>query len=211
MSNWRLVILGMMLTTTTTVTFYLITAYMPTYGSSVLHLSTKSSMLVTLCVGISNFCFLPLMGALSDKVGRRPLLLIFSTIALVTPYPVLLWLVSAPSFERLLAAALWFSMIFGSYNGSMVVFLTEIMPVNVRVSGFSFAYSLATGLFGGFTPAVSTYLIHATGNRAMPGLWLSFAGLMGLTATLVLTSRGFVRRTQQSGRAVNAVHELPVG
>ena len=211
MSNWRLVILGMMLTTTTTVTFYLITAYMPTYGTSVLHLSTKSSMLVTLCVGISNFCLLPVMGALSDKVGRRPLLILFSTIALLTPYPVLLWLVSAPSFGHLLAAALWFSMIFGSYNGSMVVFLTEIMPVNVRVSGFSFAYSLATGIFGGFTPAVSTYLIHITGNRAMPGVWLSFAGLMGLTATLLLTSRSLVRRTQQSGRAVNAVHELPVG
>ncbi|MSV35776.1 MAG: MFS transporter [Bryobacterales bacterium] len=211
MSNWRLMILGMMLTTTTTVTFYMITAYMPTYGNSVLHLSVKSSMLVTLCVGISNFIFLPVMGALSDKIGRRPLLLTFSTIALVTPYPILLWLVSAPSFERLLAAALWFSMIFGSYNGAMVVFLTEIMPVNVRVSGFSFAYSLATGIFGGFTPAVSTYLIHLTGNRAMPGLWLSFAGLMGLTATLVLTSSHFVRRTKQSGRAVNAVYELPVG
>ena len=68
----------------------------------------------------------------------------------------LLWLVSAPSFERLLAAALWFSLIFGSYNGAMVVFLTEIMPAEVRASGFSLAYSLATGVFGGFTPAVST-------------------------------------------------------
>jgi MFS family permease len=210
MSNWPLVILGMMLTTTTTVTFYLITAYMPTYGSSVLHLSTRSSMLVTLCVGISNFCLLPIAGALSDKIGRRPLLLLFSAIALLTPYPVLLWLVSAPSFERLLAAGLWFSMIFGGYNGAMVVFLTEVMPVNVRVSGFSFAYSLATGIFGGFTPAVSTYLIHLTGNRAMPGMWLSFAGLMGLTATFVLTSRRLQRRTNESGRAVNSVSEIPV-
>jgi metabolite-proton symporter len=211
MTNWRLMILGMMLSITTTVTFYLITAYMPTYGSSVLHLSTTSSMLVTLFVGISNFCLLPLMGALSDKVGRRPLLLLFSAIALITPYPVLLWLVSAPSFARLLAAALWFSMIFGSYNGSMVVFLTEIMPANVRVSGFSFAYSLATGIFGGFTPAVSTWLIHATGNPAMPGAWLAAAGLMGLIATLVLTSRGFQRGADKRRQTVDAVQELPVG
>ena len=211
MTNWRLVILGMMLTTTTTVTFYLITAYMPTYGTSVLKLSSKSSMLVTLCVGFSNFCFLPIAGAISDRIGRKPLLVLFSAIALVTPYPVLLWLVSAPSFERLLAAAMWFSMIFGFYNGSMVVFLTEIMPVNVRVSGFSFAYSLATGIFGGFTPAVSTYLIHETGNRAAPGLWLSLAGLMGLIATLVLTARGFQHGAHQRGGAVDAVHELPVG
>lgn len=210
LTNWRLMILGMMLTTTTTVTFYLITAYMPTYGSSVLHLSATSSMLVTLFVGISNFCWLPLMGALSDRVGRRPLLLLFSTVALVTPYPVLLWLVSDPSFSRLLAAALWLSMIFGSYNGAMVVFLTEVMPANVRVSGFSFAYSLATAIFGGFTPAVSTWLIHETGNAAMPGAWMALAGLMSLTATLILTSRGFQHGAHKSRRTVDAVHELPV-
>src|SRR5215471_7952989 len=93
MANWRLMILGMMLTTTTTVTFYLITAYMPTYGSGVLHLTSTSSMVVTLLVGISNLCWLPTMGAVSDRIGRRPLLLLFSTVALLTPYPVLSWLV----------------------------------------------------------------------------------------------------------------------
>ena len=211
MLNWKLVVLGMMLTTTTTVTFYFITAYMPTFGTSVLKLSSKSALLVTLCVGISNFILLPSMGALSDKIGRKPLLLLFSAIALVTPYPVLLWLVSAPSFERLLAAALWFSLIFGGYNGAMVVYLTEIMPASVRVSGFSFAYSLATGIFGGFTPAVAQGLFHSTGNRAMSGWWLSFAGLMGLTATLILTSRAFERRTNQSSAPVNTVNELSVG
>jgi len=200
-TNWRLVILGMMLTLTTTVTFYLITAYMPTYGTSVLHLSAAASMLVTLCVGVSNLCWLPLMGALSDRLGRRPLLLLFSAIAMLTPYPVLLWLVGMPSFERLLAAALWLSMIFGSYNGAMVVFLTEIMPADVRVSGFSVSYSLATGIFGGFTPAVSTWLIHETGNAAMPGLWMAFAGLMSLTATLVLTSRSAKKAADYADRA----------
>jgi metabolite-proton symporter len=211
LANWPLILLGMMLTLTTTVTFYLITAYMPTYGTSVLRLTASSSMLVTLLVGVSNLCWLPLMGALSDRIGRRPLLLLFSTIALLTPYPVLLWLTSAPSFARLLAAALWLSMIFGSYNGSMVVFLTEIMPANVRVSGFSFSYSLATGIFGGFTPAVSTWLIHETGNAAMPGAWMALAGLMSLVATLVLTSRGFQRRAHATRHTVDAMREVTVG
>jgi MFS family permease len=209
--NWRLTILGMMLAIMTTVTFYLITAYMPTYGNSVLRLTSTESMLVTLLVGISNFLLVPTMGFVSDRVGRRPMLLVSSAVALITAYPVLSWLVTAPSFGRLLAAALWFSLIFGSYNGSMVVFLTEIMPAHVRVSGFSFAYSLATGIFGGFTPAISTWLIHTTGNAAMPGAWLAFAGLMGMTSTLVLTSRGFKHGAHKSPGAVDAVHEFAVG
>ena len=131
-ANWRLVVLGMMLSTMTTVTFYLITAYMPTFGSTVLRLSTKESMIVTLCVGLSNFALLPVMGAASDRLGRRPLLITFSGLALLTAYPALAWLVAAPSFSRLLMVALWFSIIFASYNGSMVVFLTEIMPAEVR-------------------------------------------------------------------------------
>lgn len=188
-SNWRLVILGMMLATTTTVTFYLITAYMPTFGTTVLHLSARESMLVTLCVGLSNLILLPAMGALSDRIGRRLPLIAASGLAMLTAYPVLSWLVGAPSFGRLLAAALWFSAIFGTYNGAMVVFLTEIMPASIRASGFSLAYSLATGVFGGFTPAVSTWLIHVTGNRAMPGVWLGSAGALGLTATLLLTAQ----------------------
>jgi MFS family permease len=187
--NWRLVILGMLLSTTTTVTFYLITAYMPTYGSTVLHLSGRQGMIVTLCVGFSNFLWLPVMGSFSDRIGRRPLLMTFASLALLSAYPSLAWLTGQPSFPRLLAVALWFSVIFGGYNGAMVVFLAEIMPAHVRASAFSLAYSLATGIFGGFTPAVSTYLIHRTGDPAMPGAWLAMAGAMGLIATALLTAK----------------------
>jgi MFS transporter, MHS family, citrate/tricarballylate:H+ symporter len=59
----------------------------------------------------------------------------------------------------MLAAELWLSFLYGSYNGAMVVALTEVMPVQVRTVGFSLAYSLATAIFGGFTPAISTWLI----------------------------------------------------
>ena len=178
--NWRIVLIGTMMVTMTTVSFYMITAYTPTFGSSVLHLAPMDSLVVTLCVGASNLFWLPIMGSLSDRVGRRPLLFACTILMLVSAYPAMLWLVHEASFTRLLTVELWLSFIYGSYNGAMVVFLTEIMPIDVRTSGFALAYSLATAILGGFTPAVSTYLIHATHNPAVPGLWLSAAALLGL-------------------------------
>jgi len=141
----------MLFVTMTTVSFYMITAYTPTFGNSVLHLGSIDSMVVTLCVGASNLFWLPVMGSLSDRVGRRPLLLACTLLMLVTANPAMLWLVHDSSFTRLLVVELWLSFLYGSYNGAMVVFLTEIMPVSVRTSGFALAYSLATAIFGGFT------------------------------------------------------------
>jgi MFS family permease len=183
-NHWAIVLVGTFMVTMTTVSFYMITAYTPTFGNSVLHLASIDSLIVTLCVGASNLFWLPVMGALSDRIGRRPLLFACTLLMLITAYPMMLWLVKEPSFARLLTVELWLSFIFGSYNGAMVVSLTEIMPAEVRTSGFALAYSLATAIFGGFTPAFSTYLIHISGNRAIPGLWLSFAAACGLVASL---------------------------
>lgn len=184
--NFRLVLAGMALVVMTTVSFYLITAYTPTFGKNELHLSDMDSLLVTMAVGLSNFIWLPIMGALSDRIGRKPLLLAATVLAILTAYPTLSWLVADPSFGRLLTVELWLSFLYGSYNGAMVVALTEIMPLDVRTTGFSLAYSLATATFGGFTPVACTYLIHALDNKAAPGIWLSGAAVLGLVATLVL-------------------------
>jgi len=184
-TNARLVAIGTMMVTMTTVSFYMITAYTPTFGNTVLKLASIDSLMVTLCVGVSNLIWLPIMGALSDRVGRRPLLIACTLLMLASAYPAMRWLVDSPSFSKLLTVELWFSFVYGSYNGAMVVFLTEIMPVDFRTAGFSLAYSLAAGIFGGFTPAVSTYLIQVTGNRAIPGVWLSLAAACGLAAAMI--------------------------
>jgi MFS transporter, MHS family, citrate/tricarballylate:H+ symporter len=192
--NWKTVLAGMFLVALTTTTFYLITVYTPTYGKTVLHLSAADALMVTFCVGISNFVWLPIGGALSDRIGRKPLLIVTSLLAILTAYPALSWLAAAPSFGRMLDVLLWFSCLFGLYNGAMVVALTEVMPVQVRVVGFSLAYSLATAVFGGFTPVVSTWLIQASGNKASPAWWMSFAAVCGLLATLVLYRRSEMTR-----------------
>ncbi|MDP9646476.1 MFS transporter [Paraburkholderia caledonica] len=200
LANWRTVIGGMLLTAMTTTTFYLITVYTPTFGRSVLKLSTADSLMVTLLVAVSNFVWLPIGGAVSDRIGRKPLLLAISVLAIFTAYPALSWLADAPSFARMLIVLLWFSFFFGMYNGAMVAALTEVMPVEVRVAGFSLAFSLATAVFGGFTPAVSTYLIQVTHDKAAPGYWLSFAALCGLCATLGL----YRRRASSSASAASS-------
>jgi len=189
-THWQIVFLGMLLSIMTTVNFYLITAYTPTFGQVVLHLTSRQSLLVTACVGLSNFLWLPVGGAISDRVGRKTMLIAFTMATLITAYPVMSWLVGNPSTIRLLAVELWFSCIFGCYNGAMVPFLTEIMPEEIRTSGFSLAFSLATAIFGGFTPAICTYLIHVTGNPAMPAVWFSVAALCGLSATAIVGWRG---------------------
>ncbi|HWJ36876.1 MAG TPA: MFS transporter [Steroidobacteraceae bacterium] len=203
--HWRIVIAGVAMVLMTTVSFYTITAYTPTFGREVLKLPQSDSLLVTLCVGLSNLFWLPVMGSLSDRIGRTPLLVTFAALAILTAYPAMAWLVDAPSFGRLLIVELWLSFIYASYNGAMVVHLTEIVPVAVRTAGFSLAYSLATTV-GGSTPVIVTYLIHTSGNRAMPGAWLSLAAAIALIG--ILMSR---RMAPQSRRVAssNGVNKIP--
>lgn len=185
LQNWGVVLGGMGMVIMTTVSFYMITAYTPTFGKEVLKLSSIDTLIVTVCIGVSNLVWLPVSGAISDRIGRRPVLLTFTILTILTSYPAVQWLVADPSFARLLMVELWLSFLYGCYNGGMVVALTEVMPADVRTAGFSLAYSLATTI-GGFTPAIATYLIHSTGNKAAPGLWMSVAAVCGLIATLVL-------------------------
>ena len=192
--NWQIVVLGMLMVAMTTISFYFITVYTPTFGKEVLHLTATESLIVTFCVAVSNFIWLPVMGALSDRIGRKPLLLLFSGLTLVTAYPALAWLVQDITFPHMLIVLLWLSFLYGSYNGAMVVALTEVVPVAVRTAGFSLAYSLATAVFGGFTAAIATALIDWTGNKAAPGLWMAFGGGCGLVATLLIYNGARVER-----------------
>jgi MHS family citrate/tricarballylate:H+ symporter-like MFS transporter len=188
---------AIMLVTMTAVMFNLITAYTPTYGQSVLHLPAIDTFFVTMAVGLTNFTMLPIIGALSDKIGRRPVLTVCAALVVLTAFPTMYWLVQAPSFSRLLAVEIWYAMIYGAYQGGMVVALTEIMPAHIRSTGFSLVWSGAQAAFGGFTPVICTMLIHSTGNRAMPAVWLSCAAVVALLATF----RMFPKKPDAEGSA----------
>ena len=197
-ANWQIVGLGMMIAVLTTTTFYFVTVYTPTFGKNVLKLSSQDALLVTLLVAVTNFIWNPVGGAVSDRLGRKPVLLTIAGLSLVTAYPALHWLVSAPSFGKLLAVQMMFSFYFGTYSGTMLGALVEIVPAHVRTTCFSLAFALAAALFGTFTPFASTWLIDRTGNKASPGFWLMVAAMLGILATLAVYRRGSTIKTRDA-------------
>jgi MHS family citrate/tricarballylate:H+ symporter-like MFS transporter len=188
--NWRIILLGMMLAAMTTVTFYFVTVYTPTFGKNVLKLSTQDSLLVTLMVAVTNFIWNPVGGALSDRIGRKPVLVTIAVLSFLTAYPALSWLVNAPTFGKMLSVELLLSFYFGMYSGAMLGCLVEVVPPHVRTTCFSLAFALAAGLFGTFTPFAATWLIEHTGNRASPGFWLMTAAASGIIAALTIYRNG---------------------
>ena len=204
--NWKIVALGMLMVAMTTVTFYFITVYTPTFGKNVLKLSEAEALAVTMAVAISNFLWLPIGGMISDRIGRKPVLVAISLLAMVTAYPLLHWLVDGPTFEKMLAVELLFSFYFGAYNGAAMAALTEVVPAEVRTTCFSLAFALANALFGTFTPLMSTYLIAQTGDRASPGYWLMAAGLSGAIAALLIYRGKGIKAIEPDG----TTHRPPV-
>jgi MFS family permease len=194
-AHWKLVANGVALTVMTTTSFYLITAYTPTYARQALHMGPSEVFLVTLLVGLSNLAWLPVGGVLTDRFGARPLMLLVTMATLLTAYPAMVWLVDAPNFSKLLAVLLLYSVYFGLYNGALIPLLAEIMPAEVRTAAFSLAFVTATAIFGGFTPAICTYLIELTTNRAAPALWLSLAAAISLAAAFILPAVQSARET----------------
>src|SRR6201995_2486785 len=197
-ANWQIVILGMMIAILTTTTFYFVTVYTPTFGKSVLKLSTQDALIVPLLVAVTNFIWNPVGGAVSDRLGRKPVLLTIAGLAFVTAYPALHWLAAAPTLAKLLTVQMLFSFYFGVYSGTMLGCLGEIVPAHVRTTCFSIAFALAAGIFGTATPFALTWVIDKTGDKAWPACWLMFGAALGIIAALTVYRGGKAMATRDA-------------
>ena len=202
-ANWRIVILGMMIAILTTTTFYFVTVYTPTFGKNVLKLSSQDALLVTLLVAVTNFIWNPVGGAISDRIGRKPVLLAIAGLSFVTAYPALHWLVADPSFGKMLAVEMMFSFYFGTYSGTMLGSLVEIVPAHVRTTCFSLAFALAAGPIR-HLHAVCLDLADRrhTGDKASPAYWLMFAAALGIIAALTVYRGGTHHRNARGRHGV---------
>jgi MFS family permease len=196
LEHWPIVAIGVLLAILNTTMFYFVNTYTALYGN-LLKLDPLGNFTVALSVGTASFVLLPVFGALSDRIGRWPLLIAAPLLVVATAYPAMSWLVAAPSFGRLLAVEFWLAILYAMYAGALVPFIVEVMPAKVRSSGYAIILSVANGVFGTFTPFIVTALIRMTGNYASPALWLTAAAAVSLL-TILAARRMALRPTLQA-------------
>lgn len=164
--------------------FYVLLLYMPTFARTQLHLPLEKAF-VAQSVGLLALIVLtPLSGALSDRVGRKPIMIGALLSNLIVTYPLFHWVHSNPSFAKLAIMQLLLCSLLGVFYGPVSTAVAEQFPTGVRSTCLSVGYNLAVMIFGGFAQFFVTWLIQTTGSSLAPAFYLMFgaaSGLMGVS------------------------------
>jgi MHS family proline/betaine transporter-like MFS transporter len=143
-----------------TVCFYVLLAYMPTYTQKYLNISASAALWANTIGLLALMIFIPIMGALSDKIGRKPLLLACCVAFIVVPYPFFSFLLSGVSYTQLVLVQIVFAILISTFSGAGPAAISEIFPTRTRSTWMTSGYALAVAIFGGFAPFISVWLIN---------------------------------------------------
>lgn len=181
--HWRALLIGIALVAATNTAGYALTSYMPTYLEKEVGVSNLSAAVATVPVLLVMSAALPLIGRLSDRIGRKPVYAVAAGSALV---------LLVPAFLIMQIGELWAVMIALCMAAVPVAFyvaisasaLPALFPTASRFGAMAVAYNVAVSLFGGTTPLFSQALIDLTGNTLMPAFYIMFFAALGLVALL---------------------------
>ncbi len=165
--------------------YYLVVAFVPTYLVSFVKVDHVTAMHVATVASVFNVVLIAIPAWLSDRLGRKPLLIMGCLGFLILTYPLYI-LLSSGSMNAMLASALGFVALATFFMGPAITAAMEHFPTEVRFSGFAFGYNAGAGLFGGTTPLVASWLIHASGSLKAPSFYLIAASAVLLVVCLNL-------------------------
>jgi MFS transporter, MHS family, proline/betaine transporter len=178
------------LTLHNTVAYYIPIVYMTSYIVSVAKLSPSSALWIgTTCLTVF-VILIPFWGALSDRIGRKPLLLLSSGGYVVLSYP-LFMMASSGSATLALIAQLTMIVFLSFFSGACPAAYSEIFPTRVRYTALSIGYNIAVAIFGGFAPFIATWLIKVTGDNLAPAYYLIAAALITFLVVLRIRETAF--------------------
>jgi MFS transporter, MHS family, citrate/tricarballylate:H+ symporter len=181
----RTVTLGLILLSTATTTNYLL-EYMTTYANVTLGMSAKIAFGATAVIGLSGVICDSLGGWLSDRFGRKPIMIVPWLFLAVAVFPSFWFLERLRTAAALYTACAVLACISTLSSATIIVAITESLPRRVRSSGIAIIYALAISVFGGSAQFFVAWLIRATGNPLAPA-WYMFCGVViGIFALLGL-------------------------
>lgn len=158
---------------------YVNAIFLPTYAVVELKMPLLNAQLGLLFISLANAGIAVATGALSDRIGRRAVLIPSLVIYAALFYVMLQRMVAAPTTTNLWQLQI-VAVFLGALAGPMPAFMTEIFPVGVRSTGASLMYNLAVMLFGGLAPFINTWLVTVTGDKTAPVYYILFAAAVGL-------------------------------
>ncbi|MEO0318937.1 MAG: hypothetical protein RL404_2614 [Pseudomonadota bacterium] len=165
-----------------TIMFYVVLVYMPTYAKTQLGIPLADAFAAQVAGLLCLIVLTPVFGMLSDRIGRRAVMLLASVAYLVLPYPLLAWLLAEPGLARLATMQVIVCGAIGIGFGAVSTALAEQFPVRMRSTGLALSYNIAVMLFGGFAQLIVTWLIKATGTPLAPAYYVMFGAVIGLAA-----------------------------
>jgi len=169
-----------------TVSYYIVLTYMPTFLQKQAGVARSQALWATASGLLIMVVATPLMGLLSDRVGRKPLLLAACIASLVLPYPLFRLMLSGPPLATIFLIQLALAFVIAVFSGPGPAAIAELFPTRVRSTWMSTGYSLAVTIFGGFAPFIATLLIARTGDPVAPSYYLIAAAAVTLIVILRL-------------------------
>lgn len=187
--NWRGLAVTFGLVICGTISYYVVLVYMPTFAKTQLGMSMSDAFTAQIfglaCLTVA----IPLFGALSDRIGRKPVLMAATIAYFVLLYPMFAWVHAAPGLVRLAIMQGILCSLVGVFLGPISTAIAEQFPTGVRSTGLAIAYNFAVMLFGGFAQFIVTWLIRETGSPLAPAYYVMFGAVVGFVASNFLAER----------------------
>lgn len=201
--NWKPILQIGGLVVIHNVGFYIVFTYLATYFPTQLGFSTTAAFASTMLAGLVAMALIPPLGALSDRVGRKPLLLTASVAFTVLAYPLFL-LMNTGNLTAAILAHVALAVIEATFVCTSLAAGAELFTTRVRSGGFAIGYNISVAVFGGTAPYIATFLISRTGNPLSPSFYMIFAAVLTLVTVLTMKETAGSRLLKTSGAGADA-------